>query len=113
MKLKLRMAMLAALALAAAFTGAGALKSLRPSARDALPAEIYARYTLREESAQYFLKSCDGFVAVYRGIKGKTPESVTAIEISSLRAADRAMLARGIPVENKQELLELLEDLGS
>ena len=57
--------------------------------RDALPAEIYARYSSREESAEYFLKNCDGFVAVYRSTKGRAPESVTAIEIAGLRAADR------------------------
>ena len=30
-----------------------------------------------------------------------------------LRAADRAMLQRGIPAEDRQSLLQLLEDLGS
>ena len=64
-------------------------------------------------AAEYFLKNCDGFVAVYRSTKGRAPESVTAIEIAGLRAADRAMLERGIPVSDRQELLELLEDFGS
>ena len=109
MKLKFRAGLLAALSAAAVYTGARACRSLR----DALPAEIYARYSSREESAEYFLKNCDGFVAVYRSTKGRAPESVTAIEIAGLRAADRAMLERGIPVSDRQELLELLEDFGS
>ena len=82
MKLKFRAGLLAALSAAAVYTGARACRSLRPAVRDALPAEIYARYSSREESAEYFLKNCDGFVAVYRSTKGRAPESVTAIEIA-------------------------------
>lgn len=113
MNVRLRAGALGLLAAAAVYASLGAAKSLRPAARDALPAEIYARYAGREESAQYFIKGCDGFVAVYKGTKGRAPEAVTTIELSSLRAADRAMIARGIPVSDRQELLELLEDLGS
>lgn len=113
MKLKIKLTLLALAAAAAAYTGAGAVRSLRPASRDVLPAEIYARYSAREESAEYFLKDCDGFVAVYKGAKGRAPETVTAIEIASLRGADRAMLEKGIPVADRQELLALLEDLGS
>lgn len=113
MNVKLRAAALGVLAAAAVCASLGAVKSLRPAARDVLPAEIYARYAGREEGAEYFIKGCDGFVAVYKGVKGRAPEAVTAIELSSLRSADRAMIARGIPVSDRQELLELLEDLGS
>ncbi len=113
MRLRIRIALLLGLTLAAVYTGTQAARSLHPAVRDTLPAEIYARYSSREESAQYFLKNCDGFVAVYRGASGRTPETVTAIEVSLLRAADRAMLERGIPVADRQELLTLLEDFGS
>lgn len=113
MKLRVRIALLVMLSAAAAYTGVCAGRSLHPAARDPLPAEIYARYSSREESAKYFLKNCDGFVAVYSGAKGRTPETVTAIEVASLRGADRAMLERGIPVVDREELLELLEDFGS
>lgn len=113
MKLRLKLALLAVLTAAAVYTGSEAVKSLRPTTRDALPTEIYARYSSQEESAKYFLKNCDGFVAVYAGTKGRSPETVTAIEVASLRGADRAMLERGIPVADRQELLELLEDFGS
>ncbi len=113
MRIKLRAIALALLGTVAVYTSLGALKSLRPAVRDSVPSEIYARFAGREEGAQYFLKGCDGFVAVYKGMKGRSPETVTAIELSSLRSADRAMLSRGIPVSDRQELLELLEDLGS
>ena len=49
MKLKFRAGLLAALSAAAVYTGARACRSLRPAVRDALPAEIYARYSSREE----------------------------------------------------------------
>ena len=39
--------------------------------------------------------------------------TVTPIETACLRTADRAMLRGGIPVESEDELLMLLEDLGS
>lgn len=113
MKIKMKLAVLAALTAAAVYTGSEAVRSLRPHTHDALPTEIYARYSSQEESAKYFLKNCDGFVAVYAGAKGRTPETVTAIEVANLRGADRAMLERGIPVVDRQELLELLEDFGS
>ena len=113
MKLRMRAALLALLGTAAVYTGLGAVKSLHPAVRDALPTEIYARYSAREEAAQFFLKSCDGFVAVYTASRSRAPESVTAIEVASLRSADRAMIERGITVADRQELLELLEDLGS
>lgn len=38
---------------------------------------------------------------------------MTRIELKCLRAADRAMVEAGIPVLSRQELLQLLEDLGS
>ena len=38
---------------------------------------------------------------------------MTGIELSCLRNADRAMVQAGIPVLSRQELLLLLEDLGS
>lgn len=113
MNLKLRAGLLAILGAAAVYTGTKAVKTLRPTVRDTVPQEIYARYARSEESAQFFLKSCDGFVAVYKGAKGHAPETVTTIEVACLRSADRAMLERGIPVSDRQQLLELLEDLGS
>ena len=49
----------------------------------------------------------------FRDNEDLKPVTVTAIEVSNLRGADRAMLEKGIPVSDKSELLELLEDLGS
>ena len=113
MKLKFRAGLLAALSAAAVYTGARACRSLRPAVRDALPAEIYARYSSREESAEYFLKNREGYVAVYTGKRASELSDVTQIEVDGLRTADKAMLEKGIPVVSRTELLTLLEDLGS
>ena len=82
-------------------------------AAEVVPEEVYASFAGREDSAEFFLRPCDGFVAVYDGRREKTPVSVTDIELANLRGADRALVQKGIPVENRRELLRLLEDLGS
>ena len=83
------------------------------TARGVTDGRRYAQYGERAENAEFFLRSSGGYVAVYTGQKEKEPVTVTAIEVSNLRGADRAMLEKGIPVSDKSELLELLEDLGS
>ena len=112
MGLKLRAALLTYLAATAAYTGVKAYRSIVPAVEE-VPEEVYASFEGREDSAEFFLRPCDGFVAVYEGRREKTPVSVTDIELANLRGADRALVQKGIPVENRRELLRLLEDLGS
>lgn len=112
MGLRIRIALLMCLAAGAAWSASAAYESLRPPEIYELPEELYARYSAAGEQAQYRLKACDGFVAVYSG-KSDTKPIMTDIELSSLRGADRAMIERGLPVADRQELLALLEDLGS
>ena len=112
MGIKWRAALLSCLAAAAAYTGVKAYRSIAPVTEE-IPEEVYAGLEGREDSAEFFLRPCDGFVAVYSGRREKTPVSVTDIELANLRGADRALLQKGIPVENRRELLRLLEDLGS
>lgn len=52
-------------------------------------------------------------MAVFETERARKPLRVTEIELCCLRAADRAMVEAGIPVLSRQELLTLLEDLGS
>ena len=98
MGLRLRIALLMVLAAAAAFTGAEAWRGLRPREDAHLPHEIYDAHAAR---------------AVYETERARKPLDVTEIELCCLRAADRAMVKAGIPVLSRQELLTLLEDLGS
>ncbi|MBS1418987.1 MAG: hypothetical protein KHY12_00905 [Firmicutes bacterium] len=113
MRLKLKAALLLCLVSAAAYTGSRAYMSLRPVRKDQLPKEIYARFAAREDSAQFYLRGSGDYVAVFETKRGRSPLSVTAIELGCLRGADRAMLEEGIPVSSQRELLQLLEDLGS
>lgn len=66
----------------------------------------------RDSGSAYLLGEMDGNVAVFDGGSG-TPLTVTGIEMASLRKRDREMIAAGMPVETREELAQLLEDLGS
>lgn len=113
MSLKIRIALLLALMGAALFTGAEALRSLRPVPRAGFPEEIYSTFARSADSAAYYLRQSGAYVAVFSGKRGREPLRVTEIELQSLRRADRAMIERGLPVRGLPELLALLEDLGS
>lgn len=113
MKMRIRAALLVLLAVTAAFTAMEAYSSLQPVRSDWPPEEMFTALFGTAEDAEYYLKNCDGFVAVYAGVRSRSPESITAIETSGLRGTDKAMLERGIPVTDKETLLALLEDLGS
>ncbi len=112
MGLKLRIALMTCLIAAAAFTAVEAYRSIVPEKTD-IPEEVYAQFRGREDEAEYFLRPCQGYVAVYHGQRDKEPVSVTDIEMANLRGTDRALVQKGIPVADQRELLSLLEDLGS
>lgn len=61
----------------------------------------------------YYLKECEGYIAVYSDEDLSEPMTVTDIEVSTLNDNDRLMLQNGITAENKTELISLLEDLSS
>lgn len=63
--------------------------------------------------AEYILRDFEGYVCVFMPDGGDTPVSVTNIATDTLRGTDRALLADGIAVSSHDELLSLLEDLGS
>lgn len=111
--MKLKVALLLLLMGAAAFTGAEALRSLRRSPGDAFPEEIYAKFARYADSAAFVLREEGDFVAVCPGRNGREEPQSTGIPLESLRRADRAMIREGLPVRSRQELLQLLEDLGS
>lgn len=113
MKMRIRAFFLMCLMAASVYTGLAAFRSIRSPWESSLPAEIYRSLTSRAEHAKFYLRAQEGRIAVYPNRRGAGPETVTAIELSTLRAADRAMLQRGIPAEDRQSLLQLLEDLGS
>ena len=67
----------------------------------------------REAESMYILGTAEGMVAVFSGSDRSCPAELTEIELDSLREQDRAMLAKGLPVDSPEELARLLEDLGS
>ena len=113
MHFRLKIGLLLVLMGTAAFAGAEALQRLRPATDADFPEELYARFARNADSAAFFLRQEGGYVAVYAGRQSREPLRVTGIELDGLRKADRAMIREGLPVRSFQELLQLLEDLGS
>lgn len=66
----------------------------------------------RPVTAGYTLGEHDGLLAVFSA-GSEEPITVTEIELASLRQADRDMIDRGLSAQSREELLLLLEDLGS
>jgi len=72
----------------------------------------FHRANVARESGSYVVGVRGGSVAVYAGDDLQTPLDVTDIELGSLRKADRELLTAGVTVQSREELLQLLEDLG-
>ena len=108
-----RVWLLTALMAAAAASALGAYRSVRARPEPELPAEIYESLLRGAEKPAYVLRAKAGYVAVCPAQRSGARETLTGIELSTLRAADRAMLRRGIPAASRRSLLLLLEDLGS
>jgi hypothetical protein len=73
-----------------------------------------AGITEREnEDSAYILTESNGYVAICSAASEGTPAVITDIEARTLRDSDRLMLERGIRVASREELMMLLEDLGS
>ncbi len=110
---RLKIALLMGVIAAAVYAGTEAYRTLSPAGGGDLPQELYASYAAKSDIAQFFLKDSGGYVAIYDKARGHTPLAVTDIELDCLRRADKAMVQAGLPVADRWELLQLLEDLGS
>lgn len=77
----------------------------------ALTMAVFSLADFRAEEG-YRLGEHEGRVAVYSQ-NGSVPVTVTDIDMSSLRQADRDMVVNGLEAATREELLSLLEDLGS
>jgi len=78
----------------------------------ALTMAVFSLADFQSPAADYRLGEHNGLLAVYSG-EDTEPVTVTDIALSSLRQADRDMISRGIAASSQEELLSLLEDLGS
>lgn len=112
MGIRLKAAVLAAAAAGAVLSAAGAMRSIHRGIAP-VPAEIAEKFRFGRDDAMYYVRGHRGYVAVFSERRGGKPEKVTDIELAGLRQADMGLLEKGIPVDSRGELLELLEDLGS
>lgn len=113
MKIKMKIAVLALLCVTAVAMTVGAVKSIAAPEAVSTPPVAVSNASLNNKNAEYYLRDCSGYVAVFRGADSKTPIKVTDIETETLNTVDRSLLEQGIPAENKNELLMLLEDFSS
>jgi len=65
-----------------------------------------------EEHPGYWLRDSEGYIGVYYEGWGY-PIFISNIPVASLQGQDREDIEKGIAVATRQELIELLEDLGS
>ena len=72
----------------------------------------FRRANAARSAKGYVLGAMGDSVAVYAGGDLKNPLDVTDIELASLRETDRELITKGMPVASREELLQLLEDLG-
>ena len=63
--------------------------------------------------AEFVLRDYEGYVSVFAPGGDRKPLQVTGIETAGLRRTDRELLRGGITVGSQEQLLLLLEDLGS
>lgn len=84
-----------------AFAGAGKTEN---TYSDSVPPGSENRYVLRDY---------EGYVAIFVENEPKLPMTVTDIQVSTLRELDRKMLVTGMKIDSHEELVMLLEDLGS
>lgn len=111
MKWKVKAGFLSAFLVAALLTAAAAAGQLEKiSPRQAQMAGMFEGV---EGEINYMVGEKDGFVVIFQAGFGDEPAVITDIEARTLRQGDRALLDQGIPVRTREELMMLLEDLGS
>lgn len=112
MLLKRQLTILSLLVLGAALSITATVQSFRrPAAAENIFPTVEKMYT-SFDTAAYILKEQDGYVAVFSSNPNQLVE-ITAIPVSTLASADRALLKNGITAKDRQALLRLLEDLNS
>lgn len=72
-----------------------------------------ASFVSEAEPAEFILREHNGCIAIFLSGSDKSPISVTDIELKNLRKVDSDQIRAGLRVKTEQEVLELLEDLGS
>lgn len=112
MKVWIKAALLSLLAAGAVYSAAHALGGIQEGS--GVETKIYNyEWSCAMDEAAYVLRDYNGYVAVFASAEARDPMTVTDIEVDRLRGTDQDMLGAGIAVSDRDELLMLLEDLGS
>ena len=113
MKLWMKLAGTGVLAVAAVWSAAAAIGGITgPADAAAEPEAGTIVWPGSVDDAEFILREYDGCVAVFAAGES-SPMTMTDIQVKSLREADRALRNAGLPCETRDEVLTLLEDLGS
>ena len=107
MKRTLALTVVTALCAVSPFVAGAAMSSLQRPGTDT-PATSYDG-----AQAEYILRDYEGYVSVFASGADRKPLQVTGIEVAGLRRTDQELLRGGITVGSQEQLLLLLEDLGS
>lgn len=111
MDIKYRICACVLLALTAAFCASYTIADVK--GREEVPTgPVGLSATAQPGSEGFLLCARDGYVAVVDPTVGETAV-VTDIGLDTLREADRSLIESGLRVDSREELLSLLEDLGS
>lgn len=114
MKIKLKLGLMVCMLLSSGYMATRALGTITPHKSVPEPdAAVYADFAANADDAEYVLRDYGGCIGVFRPDNESVPVQVTAIELSCLRELDRAMIEKGLLVSDREQLLTLLEDLGS
>ena len=112
MSIKYRICACALLALTALFCASYTIADLRILQDDTPPIPSAAVKHAETGSVRFALYAQNGCVAVLDPALGERAV-VTDIELVTLRETDRQLIEAGLQVDSREELLSLLEDLGS
>lgn len=105
-------ALLAGTAAVCAWAAVGGIAG-QAGPRESEPADFAYVPSCSLAEAEYVLREYEGCVAVFASVGDASPMTLTDIEVDTLREADRQILSSGLAVADREELLTLLEDLGS
>ena len=113
MKMWMKLAGTITLSLAAVWSATAAIGGITGAhGEEPSSGELKVEWPTTMEDAQFVLREYDGCVAVFAVGESK-PVTTPDINVRTLREADRALLSAGLPAADKDEVLTLLEDLGS
>lgn len=68
---------------------------------------------VQDDTGGYIVRDYGGYVGVYYNSGEEYPAIITEISLASLRQYDRELIETGFEVASRDELMLLLEDLGS